>query len=187
MQTKNNNDTPHFNIADVIIIIAIIAVIAAFALRIYNILGVSDDVTEVRVEFEVTGVSTDTLSLKENSKLYSAEDDSLVGYLEAFTVKDMTTMAYNDAGELVRTLVPGKSTVTGTIVINCTKTANGFYLGGTKLLSNGDVLTLYTTSREMEFRIKNISEVKDEENEEGTSSSAANTTSATVTAAPTQK
>ena len=36
MNAKNNNDTPRFNVADVIIIIALVAVITALALRIYS-------------------------------------------------------------------------------------------------------------------------------------------------------
>ena len=156
MNTKSNNDTPHFSIADVIIIIAIIAVVTAFGLRIYNIFGTSNETDQVRIEFEVSGISSDNIFLKEEDKLYHSADDSLVGYLEAFKVTDMVQYAYNEAGELVKATVPGKSTVTGTMVLDCTKTEKGFYIGGTLLLSEGGTLTLYTTTQEIEFKIATL-------------------------------
>ncbi|MBQ8448029.1 MAG: DUF4330 family protein [Clostridia bacterium] len=170
MNTKNNSDTPRFNIADVIIIIAIIAVIAALALRVYNIFGTGDEVHEVKIEFEAAPVSEESIALKEKAKLYSSADDSLVGYLEAFETEDYFQYAYNEEGELVKAAVPGKKTVTGTIVLECTKTENGFYLGGTLLLSEGGTLKLYTSMREMEFTVLKITEIEEEEESENNSS-----------------
>lgn len=184
MNTKHNNDTPHFNIADVIIIIAIIAVIATFALRVYNIFGTNDETQEVRIEFEVASVSEENISLQEEAKLYSAEDDSLIGYLEAFTIDDAIQYAYNDKGELIKAVVPGKKTVKGTMIINCTATEQGFYLGGTRLLSQGSTLRLYTTTREMNFTIIKISLVeKDEESTSGTATTAGTASTGQTTAA----
>ncbi len=168
MNTKNTNDTPRFNIADVIIIIAIIAVVTALALRIYNIVGVKDDSIELKVEFEVEGVSEENFSLKENSKLYYAKDDSLVGYVEEFYMQNSFQYAYNENGELVRATVPGKKDIKGTIVLTCVKTENGFYLGGTHLLSEGETITLYTTTREMNFKIVKITMLEGSEAEQTT-------------------
>lgn len=187
MNTKSNNDTPHFSIADVIIIIALIAVVTAFGLRIYNIFGVSNEADKVRIEFEVSGISSDNISLKEEDKLYYAADDSLVGYLEEFTVTDMVQYAYNEEGELVKATVPGKSTVTGTIVMDCTKTEKGFYLGGTVILSEGGTLTLYTTTREMEIKIIKITEIESDEEAENTTFNTQKTDTTTSTEVPTQK
>lgn len=158
MNAKNNNDTPRFNIADVIIIIAIVAVITALALRVYNIVGVDNSAMEVTVEFEIVGVAEENLTLKEKAKLYSASDDSLAGYVESYYLQNTFEYAYNEDGELVRAVVPGKKDIKGTIVLSCTKTDKGFYLGGTHLLSEGETLTLYTTTREMSFKIVKIVE-----------------------------
>ena len=183
MNTKNNNDKPHFNVADVIIIVALVAVIAAFGLRIYNIFGTSDEEQKVRIEFEVNGISAENISLKKDAKLYYAGDNSLVGTLEEFEITDTVTYAYNENGELVKAVVPGKKTVTGTIVLKCTKTEKGFYLGGTKLLSEGMSLTLYTTTREMDFTIKKITEIKPAESDESSvPASKTSSTSATTAA-----
>lgn len=182
MNTRNNSDTPHFNIADVIIIIAIIAVIAALALRVYNIFGTGEDVHEVRIEFEAAPVSEESVALKEKAKLYNSSDDKLVGYLESFITDDYFQYAYNAEGELVKATVPGKKTVTGTIVLECTKTEKGFYLGGTLLLSEGGTLKLYTSMREMEFTILKITEI--EEEDENNSSNMFNNTDSAQNAAP---
>ena len=186
MNTKNNNDKPHFNVADVIIIVALVAVIAAFGLRIYNIFGTSDEEQKVRIEFEVNGISAENISLKKDAKLYYAGDNSLVGTLEEFEITDTVTYAYNENGELVKAVVPGKKTVTGTIVLKCTKTEKGFYLGGTRLLSAGDVITMYTKTREMNFRFIKITEIEKDENgnEIVYTSSSASTTAATVAPEP---
>ena len=174
MNAKNNNDTPRFNIADVIIIIALVAVITALALRIYNIVGVDNGVTDVKIEFEVVGVSEENLTLKENAKLYSAGDNSLAGYIESFSLQNTLQYAYNEDGELVRAVVPGKKDIKGTMVLSCTKTDKGFYLGGTHLLSEGETLTLYTTTREMSFKIVKII---DEDSAQSNQSTTASTVS----------
>ena len=156
MNAKNNHDKPRFNIADIIIIIAIIAVISALALRIYNIFGTEDNVEKVTISFEVEGIDAEKITLKKGEKLYSADDDSLVGTLDTFEISNTLAYAYNENGELVKATVPGKKTITGTITMQCTKTTHGYYLGGTRLLSEGEKITLYTTTREMEFTIKKI-------------------------------
>lgn len=181
MNTKNN-DKPHFNIADVIIIIVIVAMITALGLRIYNVFGTDSTADKVRIDFRVTEISSDSISLKEKAKLYSAADDSYVGYLENFTVSDAVKYAYNEKGELVKATVPGKSTVTGTLVLDCTKTEKGFYLGGTSLLSVGGKLSLYTTTRELEFEITGITEVKKGSETSSSTKTTAGTTSATTKA-----
>jgi len=186
MNSNKNNDTPHFNIADIIIIISIIAVITALALRIYNVFGTNDDVTKVRIEFEVEELATETLSLKEEAKLYNTLDDSYVGFLEAFEITNSIRYAYNEKGELVKAMVPGKSDVNGTIVIECVKTENGFYLGGTQLLSEGSTLSLYSTTREMNFKIKKITEIKLDENGKEVTTITTVQTSAAITTAPIQ-
>ncbi len=164
MNTKNSNDKPRFNVADFIVIIAIIAVIAAFALRIYNVLGVKDNTQKISVKFEVTGVSEEYLTIDEKDKFYFTKDDSYVGFVEEYELFDTVMYAYNDAGELVKAAIPGKKNIVGTMVIECTKAENGFYLGGTTLISEGSTLKLYSASREMDFVITKISEIKDTEN-----------------------
>ena len=186
MNNKYNNDTPHFNIADVIIIIAIIAMIAAFVLRIYNIFGTSAETQSVRIEFEVAGISEENISLKEEAKLYSAEDDSYVGYLEEFSEENTLQYAYNDKGELVKAVVPGKKTLKGTIILDCTVTDHGFYLGGTRLLSIGSKLKLYTTTREMDFTIIKISLAEDDAEGSSGTIAPANTVSTQQTLASAQ-
>ena len=156
MNTKNLNDKPRFNMADFIIIIAIIAVVAALALRVYNIFG-TDEITEkITVEFEVTCVTADKTTLKKNDKLYFASDDSFFGTVTEASISDAFTYAYNEDGELVKAAVPGKKNITGSITVECVKTEQGYYLGGTLLVSEGDKYILYTTTREMEFTVKNI-------------------------------
>jgi hypothetical protein len=164
MNTKNSNDKPRFNVADFILIIAIIAVIAAFALRIYNVFGVKDDTQKISVDFEITGVSEEYLTINEKDKFYSADDDSYVGVIEKYEFFDTIMYAYNDEGELVKAAIPGKKNIVGTMVIECTKAENGFYLGGKTLLSEGGTLKLYSASREMDFVITKISEIKDTDN-----------------------
>ncbi|MBQ9746096.1 MAG: DUF4330 family protein [Clostridia bacterium] len=184
MNTKNN-DKPHFNIADVIIIIVIVAMITALGLRIYNVFGRDTQTDKIRIEFRVTGISGDSISLKEEAKLYSVADDSYVGYLEEFEVADTVQYAYNKNGELVKATVPGKKTVTGTLVINCTKTEKGFYLGGTKLLSEGSTLALYTATRELEFEIVKITEITKDSENSNTAKTTAGTTAVSSTSATT--
>jgi hypothetical protein len=164
MNTKNSNDKPRFNVADFILIIAIIAVIAAFALRIYNVFGVKDDTQKISVDFEITGVSEEYLTINEKDKFYSADDDSYVGVIEKYEFFDTIMYAYNDEGELVKAAIPGKKNIVGTMVIECTKAEKGFYLGGKTLLSEGGTLKLYSASREMDFVITKISEIKDTDN-----------------------
>ena len=163
MSTKNS-DKPHFNVADIIIIVALIAVITAFALRVYNVFGEKDNTVQVRISFEVSAISSDEILLKEKDALYLSEDDTFVGTLEKFTVSDTRIYVYNKDGKLVKASISGKSDVTGTIIIDCVKTENGYYLGGTRLLSEGDTLTMYTKMREMNFKIIKISEIEKDEN-----------------------
>jgi hypothetical protein len=163
MSTKNS-DSPRFNIADIIIIVAIIAVITAFALRVYNIFGTDDETVQVRIDFEVSAVESNSIGLKENDNLYLAEDDSFVGKLEKFEVTDTRIYVYDKDGNPVKAFVSGKSDVKGTIVIECVKTEQGYYLGGTRLLSVGDTIAMYTPMREMNFTFLKITEIETDEN-----------------------
>jgi hypothetical protein len=180
MSTKNS-DSPRFNIADIIIIVAIIAVITAFALRVYNIFGTDDETVQVRIDFEVSAVESNSIGLKENDNLYLAEDDSFVGKLEKFEVTDTRIYVYDKDGNPVKAFVSGKSDITGTIIIECVKTENGYYLGGTRLLSEGDVMAMYTRTREMNFRLIKITEIEKDEN--GNEISSTTGTQATTAAA----
>jgi hypothetical protein len=184
MSTRNS-DKPRFNVADIIIIVALIAVITAFALRVYNVFGERDDTVQVRIAFEVSEVSSEEILLKEKDALYLSEDDTFVGTLEKFTVSDTRRYVYNKDGKLVKATVSGKSDVTGTIVIDCVKTEKGYYLGGTRLLSEGDTLTMYTKMREMSFRIIKITEIeKDANGKEIVNTTDTQVTTAATTAEP---
>lgn len=142
--------------ADFIIVMAVIAVVAALALRVYNIFGTDESTEKITVEFEVTCVTADKNTLKKNDRLYFASDDVFFGTVTEASVSDAFTYAYNEEGELVKAMVPGKKNITGSITVECIKTAQGYYFGGTLLLSKGDKYILYTTTREMEFTVKNI-------------------------------
>lgn len=183
---SSSSDKPRFNVADIIIVVALIAVITAFALRVYNVFGEKDSTVQVRIDFEVAEVSSDEIFLSENDKLYLSEDDSPVGSIESFEVSDTRIYAYNNDGELIKATVSGKSDVKGTIIMDCVKTEKGFYLGGTRLLSAGDVITMYTKTREMNFRFIKITEIEKDENgnEIVYTSSSASTTAATVAPEP---
>ena len=170
-----------FNLADVIIIIIAIALIAAFVLRTYNVLDANEDVQDVRISFRVTGISENTDLPRENSPLYKSSDNAYAGYIEKFSVSDMTVYAYTEDGELVEAKVPGKITLKGTVVLQCVKTEKGFYLGGTQLLTIGDVISFYTADREMQVEIMGI-DVKQAVETTGTSAS---TQATTVTSAST--
>lgn len=170
-----------FNLADVIIIIIAIALIAAFVLRTYNVLDADKDVQDVRISFRVTGISENTDLPRENSPLYKSSDNAYAGYIEKFSVSDMTVYAYTEDGELVEAKVPGKVTLRGTVVLQCVKTEKGFYLGGTQLLTVGDVISFYTADREMQVEILSI-DVKQAAETTGTSAS---TQATTVTSAST--
>ncbi len=158
-EQKNIQGKPRFNIADVIILIIIVAIIAALGLRIYNIFGVEKEICRVEVTFSVNGVAAENISLAKNAKLYYSETNAEVGYIKDFTVSDMTEYAYNENGELVEAKIPGKKTVTGTIILTCDKTDKGFYLDGTKLLTVGEKVRLYTTTREMMFELNSVKEL----------------------------
>ena len=164
MAKTNSSDKPHFNIADIIIVIALIAVITAFALRVYNVLSKNDSTVQVRVAFEVTDVTTSEILLNKGDLLYLSEDDSLAGTLEKFEIFDTRHYAYTEDGKLVKAAIAGKSDVKGTIILDCVKTDKGYYLGGTLLLSEGDSIMMYTKNREMSFRIINITEIETDEN-----------------------
>ncbi len=77
MNTRNN-DKPHFNIADVIIIVAIVAVVAALALRIYNVFGAKDNITMVEIEFETEFETDERVSFDEDEKLYLRPNDMII-------------------------------------------------------------------------------------------------------------
>lgn len=179
-QSPNENKRS-FNLADVIIIIIAIALIAAFVLRTYNVLDADKDVQDVRISFRVTGISENTDLPRENSPLYKSSDNAYAGYIEKFSVTDMTVYAYTEEGELVEAKVPGKVTLRGTVVLQCVKTEKGFYLGGTQLLTVGDVISFYTADREMQVEILSI-DVKQAAETTGTSAS---TQATTVTSAST--
>ncbi|MBQ8403220.1 MAG: DUF4330 family protein [Clostridia bacterium] len=161
-EQKNIQGKPRFNIADVVILIIIVAIIAALGLRIYNIFGAEEELYRVEVTFRVNGVAAENISLSEKAKLYYVETNAEVGYIKEFTVSDMTEYAYNENGELVEAKVPGKKTVTGTIILTCEKTDKGFYLDGTKLLTVGETVRLYTNTREMTFEVNSIKEFSPE-------------------------
>jgi hypothetical protein len=169
MNTRNN-DKPHFNIADVIIIVAIVAVVAALALRIYNVFGAKDSTTMVEIEFETELETDERVSFDEDEKLYLAADNTYAGTITDYHSENTFKYAYNEKGELVKAVVPGKITLKGTMVLECTKTEKGFYLGGTLLLSEGDEIKFYTDTHEMDITLKAIHE-QTEEGKESTSSS----------------
>ena len=182
MNTKHQNDKPRFNMADFIIIIAIIAVVAALALRVYNIFGTDENIEKITVEFEVACVEADKTTLKKNDKLYSALNDVFVGTVTEVEISDAFTYAYNEEGALVKAAVPGKKNITGSMTLECTKTQQGYYFGGSLLISEGDKYTLYTKTREMEFTVKNIISA-----EEMAAASTGKTTNTTATTASPKK
>jgi hypothetical protein len=159
-QTAVKENKTKFNIADVVILVIIASIIIAFGLRIYNIFGIDQSVQKVRVTFEVEGISSENVSLTNGAVLYTVDGDEKAGVLESFTVSDCVTYVPNEAGELVPAKILGKSTVTGTIVLECIKTDHGFYLGDT-LLTVNKTLSLYTAEREMNFKISAIEEVEE--------------------------
>ncbi|MGN1095777.1 MAG: DUF4330 family protein [Eubacteriales bacterium] len=156
MNIRNTEERPKFNIADAVIIIAMIVVIAAISLRVYNIFSVDKTPENVIVEFEITNISSDSIGINKNDKLYSAADNSEVGYIIDFEVSDMTQYAYNENGELVKAAVPGKSTVKGTMLLSGKTNEKGFLLGGTTLLTESQELSLYTMSRDFTVKIVKI-------------------------------
>ncbi len=160
-EQKTEKAKSRFNIADVVIIIVIVAIITALGLRIYNIFGAEEDICRVEVTFRVTGISEEYLSpseFSEKTKLYYSETDAEVGYIKNYKISDMTEFAYDENGTLVEAKVPGKKTVTGTLILTCEKTEKGFFLDGTKFLTVGEKIHLYTTTRDMMFEITSIKE-----------------------------
>ena len=112
MNTRNN-DKPHFNIADVIIIVAIVAVVAALALRIYNVFGAKDSTTMVEIEFETEFETDERVSFDEGEKLYLAADNTYAGTITDYHSENTFKYAYNEKGELVGTYA-GADVVYGT-------------------------------------------------------------------------
>lgn len=165
MNTKNIDDKiqgenkPRFNIADAIIIIIILAVITALALRIYNILGTEEKVINVRVSFKITQVTTETAHMDQDDPLYSTLSNEQIGYIEKFVFEDSVVIAPTASGEQVEITIPGKSDITGTIVLYCTKNNDCFYLNGTKLLTVGEKISLYNSKNEFQFEISEIKEI----------------------------
>jgi hypothetical protein len=160
-EQKSTVGKQRFNIADVILIIIITAIIAALSLRIYNIFGTENDICLVEATFTVNGISDKNLHLADGAKLYSPETNEEVGYIKSFTVYDTTELVYNENGELVEAVVPGKKTIKGTVILTCEKTEHGFYIDSTKLLTVGESLHLYTATHEMVFTLNSVKEFSD--------------------------
>lgn len=158
MSTKNVEDKPRFNIADAIIIVVALLVIAGIALRVYRIFGTEEELQSVTVEFEISNISSEHIDLYSGDKLYLTSDNIRVGYIMELTVSDMMEYAYNDQGELVKATVPGKSTITGKMLLDGKVTEHGFYLGGTILLTESQEISLYTANREAVFKIIKIAD-----------------------------
>jgi hypothetical protein len=165
MNIKNTDDKlqnegkSRFNIADVIIIIISIALLAALALRIYNIFGIEKEAHRVRIQFKVSSIAEDSTVPSSNDILYLTSDDSKAGYVENISVSSAKVYAYTESGELVEASIPGKITLSGTLILDCTKAEGGFYIGGTQLLTVGNFISLYTPQRELQFEILSIESV----------------------------
>jgi hypothetical protein len=165
MNIKNTDDKlqnegkSRFNIADVIIIIISIALLAALALRIYNIFGIEKEAHRVRIQFKVSSIAEDSTVPSSNDILYLTSDDSKAGYVENISVSSAKVYAYTESGEPVEASIPGKITLSGTLILDCTKAEGGFYIGGTQLLTVGNFISLYTPQRELQFEILSIESV----------------------------
>jgi hypothetical protein len=165
MNIKNTDDKlqnegkSRFNIADVIIIIISIALLTALALRIYNIFGIEKEAHRVRIQFKVSSIAEDSTVPSSNDILYLTSDDSKAGYVENISVSSAKVYAYTESGELVEASIPGKITLSGTLILDCTKAEGGFYIGGTQLLTVGNFISLYTPQRELQFEILSIESV----------------------------
>lgn len=158
MNTKNADGRQRFNIADAVIIVVILMVIAGIALRMYHIFSAEEDMQSVTVEFEISNITSEHIDLERGKALYLVSDDTKAGYILDFTVSDMTEYAYNENGEPVKAVVPGKSTVKGTMILDGKITENGFYLDGRILLTEAQEISLYTAKRESVFKIIKIYE-----------------------------
>jgi hypothetical protein len=165
MNIKNTDDKlqnegkSRFNIADVIIIIISIALLTALALRIYNIFGIEKEAHRVRIQFKVSSIAEDSTVPSSNDILYLTSDDSKAGYVENISVSSAKVYAYTESGELVEASIPGKITLSGTLILDCAKAEGGFYIGGTQLLTVGNFISLYTPQRELQFEILSIESV----------------------------
>lgn len=158
MKAKNNEIKTRFNLADVLIVVISIIIIAAIAFRVYNVYIKEETTKMVEVEFEISEISSDLIGINKNDKLYYAADNREVGYIEDFTVTESTIYTYNENGELVKASVPGKSTVRGKMLLNCTAGEHGLFMGGNVLLTESKEISFYTMTREFTAKIIKISE-----------------------------
>ncbi len=161
MDRKAQNKKAKLNIIDIIIIFAVLICLAAIGLRIYFTSNANNTGEEALVTFEVYGISeTNAMAFGENMKLYLASSDDEVGYIVSAAVSAAKTDAVDGDGKITSVNDPIKKTVVVTAVLKGKWGDDGFYLDGTKLLSLGTNVEIYTEKNIFSFTVLDVDNIE---------------------------
>lgn len=145
----------HFNIIDLLLILAVIAIITGVALR-YNLagkIGLKSNKDTVIVSFLVQDIKPASAAAMINGDVfYIDQNDVELGELLSTTITDAEAYVENSNGELVLTYSTINCDVRGEFKATGSLTDDGFMLGGTQFISaNKEV---YVKSKHIMYTIR---------------------------------
>ena len=137
MNQTIHKDKRHFNVIDILIILALIAAVAFAANIIVNDMFANSTVP-VEYVLRVSGVdASKTQKLREGDTLIAAAAGTSLGQILALSVQDAETIVFNyDSGRFVSAAVPGKCTVYLRVRTNCNVKNNMYQIGDTRISAN---------------------------------------------------
>ena len=163
MDKRNSNiaikkSSVHFNIFDILIILAVVACIAALGIRYYYTQNAFSDFVEVKVDFIVPGVMESTANSMKLKTVYLSSNDKEVGYIESMSVIPSSVYVTDDNGGLVKAQHPDSFDITGTIVFRGIWSDDAFMINGTIPANVANTILLYSSDIEFVITIEDIVE-----------------------------
>lgn len=162
--SKHEIKKSHFNVFDVLIIVAVLACIAAVVLRAR--FAANAATSEVcGFDFVISSVLPDTAektekSLEGGKKLYLSSDDTEIGYILSASACDTKVCVAGADGALHEVIDPTRKDIVGECIFYGSYNDLGFYIGGNRLATVGDTLIVYSDTMEFSVTITGMYEVK---------------------------
>ena len=166
MEQEKKNVRQRFNVIDVllILILAVLAVLIFFTVKDKRIVGKTTADADVFIEIEISPVYEEIKSLAEvGSNAYDVRTGDVLGELTDVSYSGYSLEGISEAGERVRTRVPGMASVTLTLRAKVRESSSGYLLNGSLITINDDI-SLRTPSFSGDGKIVGINSEETEAN-----------------------
>ena len=146
-EMKHEQKKPHFNVIDLLILLAVIAVLGALVMRfdVFQHFGEKTEQSSAIISFRIEGVRRTSANAMVVGDTYIWDaNNAVIGTLQSVSVEPFETVAEMQDGNLMLASDEQKCVLVGTILASGTMTDQGFMLNGTQFLSAGKEIEVHS-------------------------------------------